>query len=109
MHALREDLPVEQLGESYETRGAEWGEYTAYFERMSAGLDYTEYYGSCECPHVGYVFKGKIRFIYSDGSEEIIGAGEITETVEFSPTQEYLAHLKKVARNLEPMKRTAER
>jgi hypothetical protein len=114
MHASRTALPVEQMGDAYEARLAEWGDYTAYFERIAAGTDFTRYYDSCECPHWGYVFKGKLRFVYNDGREEIVSAGEMyyvpaghtfhvledAETVEFSPTAEYTAHLEKVARNM---------
>jgi hypothetical protein len=113
MHAARNDLPLEMVGE-YETRTAEWGDYIAYFERIPGGLDYSAYYESCECPHWGYIFKGRIRFVFSDG-DEIVSAGEAyyappghkfevledTETIEFSPTFEYRQHMEKVARNMQ--------
>ena len=111
MHASKAALPLEAIGTSYEARLAEWGEYTAYFERIAAGTDYSAFYDICDCPHLGYVFKGKIRFAYEDGSEEVISAGEMyiippghtfsvledTETVEFSPTAEYKKHMEGVA------------
>jgi hypothetical protein len=114
MHASREDLPVETLGDGYEARVADWGDHIAYFERISGPLDYSAYYESCECPHWGYVFKGKLRFVYGD-REEIISAGEAyyappghkfeiledTETIEFSPAAEYREHMEKIERNMQ--------
>lgn len=111
MHASREALPPEMLGDRYEARAIDWGDYTAYFERIAAGTDYSAYYDRCDVPHWGYVFKGKLRFVYADGREEIVSAGEMyyvppghtfqvledAETVEFSPTSEYRQHLERVA------------
>src|SRR3546814_13426025 len=31
----------------------------------------------CPCDHYGYVFAGRIRARYADGSEEVIGPGEV--------------------------------
>jgi mannose-6-phosphate isomerase-like protein (cupin superfamily) len=92
----------------------EWGEFTAYFERITAGTDYSPSYESCDCPHLGYVFKGKIRFVYKDGRDEVVTAGEMyyappghtfavledAETVEFSPTGPYRRHMETVSRNM---------
>ena len=44
--------------------------------------DYTELYadlpgGVCPCDHYGYIFSGRIRARFPDGSEEVIGPGEI--------------------------------
>ena len=114
MHVDKKSLPVETLVQGYETRLVEWGEYTAYFERTASGTDWRDLYEWCECPHFGYVFRGKLRFVHRDGSEEVISAGEMyyvppghtfqvleaAETVEFSPTAEYERHMEKVARNL---------
>ena len=114
MHASKGDLPVQTIGDGYEARTAEWGDYVAYFERIPGGLDYSAYYENCECPHWGYVFKGRIRFIYRDG-DETVSSGEAyyappghkfeviedTETIEFSPTVEYNQHMDKVARNMQ--------
>ena len=115
MHASRDVLPEESLGDSYAARLVDWGDYTAYFERIAAGTDFSAYYDSCECPHWGYVFKGRLRFIYTDGRDEVVSAGEMyyipaghtfqvledAETVEFSPTAEYRQHMEKVAKNME--------
>jgi hypothetical protein len=114
MHASKHALPIENLGPNYEARLAEWGEYTAYFERMAAGTDFSAFYDTCECPHLGYVFSGKIRFVYRDGHEEVVSAGEMyyipsghtfhvledAQTVEFSPTAAYRQHMELVAANM---------
>jgi mannose-6-phosphate isomerase-like protein (cupin superfamily) len=55
-----------------------------------------------------------VRFVYTDGREEVVSAGEMyyvpaghtfevledTETVEFSPTAEYRRHMATVAKNM---------
>ena len=114
MHASKDVLPVETLVGGYEARLVEWGDYTAYFERIPASTDYTAFYDRCECPHMGYVFKGKLLFVHSNGNEEVVSAGEMyyippghvfhvledAETVEFSPSLAYRQHMEKVARNM---------
>jgi hypothetical protein len=32
--------------------------------------------GKCPCPHWGYIFKGSLHMSYSDGSEEVLRAGD---------------------------------
>ena len=68
----------------------------------------------CHCPHWGYVIKGKLRLLYADRGEEIL-AGEAyylapghsiiveagTELIEFSPREQFAAHMKAVQGNLE--------
>ena len=114
MHASKQALPIEKLGPNYEARLAEWGEYTAYFERAAAGTDFSAFYDTCACPHLGYVLSGKIKFVYRDGREEVMSAGEMyyvppdhtfhvledAETVEFSPTAPYKRHMEMVAANM---------
>jgi hypothetical protein len=111
MHVAKEHLPLERLGDDYEARLADWGPYTAYFERIRAGTDFSAFYDTCQCPHLGYLFAGRLRFVYSDGHEEIVSAGEMyyippghvfqvledAETVEFSPTGAYRLHMDRVA------------
>lgn len=107
MHATRENMPlVFSLGET-ETRLVDWGDMTAAFQRIPAGLESASLFenlpqGECPSAHWGYVFKGRIRFRWRDG-EEIIEAGqayyvppghtaeflEDTEVVEFSPREAF--------------------
>jgi hypothetical protein len=120
MHNARENLPIERLGDGYEARIAEWGPYTAYFERIRAGTDFSAFYSTCECPHLGYVLAGKLRFVYSDGHDEIVSAGQMyyippghvfevledAETVEFSPTGAYREHMDRVVSNIAKSRRS---
>jgi len=118
MHASRDSLPAETMGDSYEGHFADWGEYTGYFESIKGGTDFSPLFvglpdDMCQSPHWGYLFKGKLRFIYKD-HEEIIAAAEAyyappghttvcledAETVEFSPTAEFQATMEVAAKNL---------
>ncbi|MCK5206554.1 MAG: hypothetical protein KAQ62_03260 [Cyclobacteriaceae bacterium] len=58
------------------------GGMTVAFNELPAGTDFTPLLeglsnNSCHCPHWGYIFKGSIRLIYDDGSEEITKAGDV--------------------------------
>ena len=69
----------------------------------------------CQCPHMGYVIKGRVKFAFADGSEELYEGGDAyyappghlptlyagTEVVEFSPTAELQKTLEVVSRNME--------
>jgi hypothetical protein len=123
MHASRDSLPVETIGDSYEGRFADWGEFMGYFEKIKGGTDFSPLFvglpdNRCQSPHWGYVFKGRLRFIYQD-HDEVISAGEAyyappghtvecledAETVEFSPTAEFQQTMAVAARNLEAQSR----
>jgi hypothetical protein len=101
----------------------QFGDYYVNFETMPAGFPPSPelFKGlpddACQAEHWGYVFKGKVRFSYTDGSEDIVSAGEAyyarpghvfealedTETVEFSPKEEFDKTLEAVGKNLEDM------
>ena len=119
MHASREELSPSTIGDVYEGRFADWGEYSAYFEKIKGGTDFSPLFvglpdDSCQSPHWGYVFKGKIRLMYQD-HDEVISAGEAyfappghrvecledAETVEFSPTADFQKTMEVATRNLE--------
>lgn len=67
----------------------------------------------CQCPHWGYVIKGKLTYVSADG-EETIEAGEAyyappghvpklyagTEVVEFSPSDELGQTMEVVMKNV---------
>ena len=67
----------------------------------------------CQCPHWGYVTKGRLRYKFAD-REEVYGAGEVyyvppghtpfleagCEYIEFSPTDEYNRTMEVVQRNM---------
>jgi hypothetical protein len=70
----------------------------------------------CQCPHWGYLFKGKLTVRYAD-SEEIIEAGDAfymspghvpaaeagTEFVQFSPSEELAVSEAAMAKNMQQM------
>jgi hypothetical protein len=119
-HASKDALAPERM-DRYETRRADFGEFAAAFESIPAGFPpggEELYRGlpeqACQVPHWGYLFRGRMKFIYQDGSEQVVGPGEAyyappghrwevledAETIEFSPAQELDEHLRTVARNL---------
>jgi hypothetical protein len=119
MYASKEVLPVETIGDSYEGRFADWGEFMGYFEQIKGGTDFAPLFvglpdDMCQSPHWGYVFKGKLRFTYKD-HDEVISAGEAyyappghtvecledAETLEFSPTADFQKTMEVAAKNLE--------
>ena len=71
----------------------------------------------CQCPHWGYVLKGKVGYTYAD-HEEIIEAGEAyyappghtrqlyagSEVLEFSPSDELKKTIDVMNRNMEAQK-----
>jgi mannose-6-phosphate isomerase-like protein (cupin superfamily) len=117
MHARKESLSAEVFMDGYESRMAELDDYAGYFESIAAGTDFSPYYESCEVPHWGYVFKGRLRFVYTDGHQEEVTAGELyyvppghtfevledSETVEFSPKAPLEAHFALVTASMETM------
>ena len=107
MHAAKDALPVASDSPGYESRQVEWGDLNVAYETIAGGLDATEPFrvlpdGRCQCPHWGYVIKGRLRIKYAD-REETISAGEAyyiepghipvieedAELIEFSPLGEY--------------------
>ena len=120
-HASKDQISPEKLGD-YEGRLQQFDDYYVNFETMPAGFGNPEYFkglpeDACQSDHWGYVFKGKVRYTYTDGSEEIFSAGEAyharpghvfealedTETVEFSPKEEFDKTLDVVSKNIEAM------
>jgi hypothetical protein len=68
----------------------------------------------CQCPHWGYVVKGKVSFTFADGHEETYEGGDAyfappghlprlyagSEVVEFHPTAELAKTMEVVERNM---------
>jgi hypothetical protein len=118
-----EELPLEELGD-YSGRMGQLGPYTVNFESMPADFGGPDFFrglpdDACQCEHWGYVIKGRLAVTYTDGSEEIINAGEAyylrpghvgkaleeTQTVEFSPTAEWQRTMEQIGKNIEEMAR----
>jgi hypothetical protein len=121
MRAKKQDLPIAfQDGKSY-SRDTEWGDMNVAWEDWAA-WDATPMFKGlpddrCQCPHWGYMIKGRMRIKYHD-YDEIINAGELyylppghipvieedSEMVEFSPKGEYQKTMEVATRNMEAMK-----
>jgi hypothetical protein len=118
--ASRETASEHMELEGYEGRFEDFGPYTVGFERYTADADLAPLFAGlpddrCQCPHMGYVLAGKVRFTFADGREEVYEAGDAyyappghtpflyagSEVVEFSPTEELAQTIEVVSRNLE--------
>lgn len=116
MNALTQaDTPVVIESDGVEVRTSELGGgMSATFLRLPAGADLRPATRGlkddlCQCPHWGYLLKGKIRMHTSNGSRDYQAgqafywapghapeAIEATEYVDFSPTDEWqqvVAHI----------------
>ena len=121
MRASKQDLPVAFEGDGVVSRLAEWGEMNVALETLPGGTDTAPTFKGlpddrCQCPHWGYVLKGRMRIRYPD-REEVIEAGdayymepghlplfeEDTEVLEFSPKGEYHKTMEVAERNFSAM------
>jgi hypothetical protein len=106
--------------EGYEGHFEDFGPYTVGFETYSADADLAPLFvglpdDRCQCPHMGYVIRGSVKFTFSDGREERYEAGDAyfappghtptlsagSEVVEFSPSAELSQTIEVVTKNLE--------
>jgi hypothetical protein len=118
MKVKKEDIPVVMRAPDTVMRAQRnLGDMTVSFHDLPAGTDLTPVLkglrnDSCQCPHWGYILKGVMRFVYDDGREERLEAGDVfyapaghtalvdedLQIVDFSPTRELdevLAHVGK--------------
>lgn len=121
MHGSKQDLPATVEAGGVVIREAEWGEMNVSLESMPAGTETAFLFKGlpddrCQCPHWGYVVKGRLRVLYGDRAE-VLSAGqayyltpghtttfdEDTEVVEFSPKGEYQKTIEIAARNFAAM------
>ena len=121
MRGNKHDLPVAYETDGAYSRQAEWGGMSVALEGASAGMDPTPLFKGlpddrCQCPHWGYVIKGRMRVKYAD-REEILNAGdayyltpghiaiceEDGEVVEFSPKGEYQQTMEVAFRNYQAL------
>jgi hypothetical protein len=95
------------------------GGYTVAFETYTQDADPAEFFAGlpddrCQCPHWGYVIKGKVAFKTAGGVETFetgdayyVGPGHTpvlyagTEVVEFSPTEEIKKTVEVVSKNMQ--------
>ena len=121
MHGAKRDLPIAYQGDGIVLREVEWGEMNVGLESFPAGLDTAPLFRGlpddrCQCPHWGYVIRGRLRVSYGD-REEVLAAGdayylapghtiamlEPSEIVEFSPRDPYRETLEVAERNIAAM------
>ena len=96
------------------------GGYSVGFERYTADADPAPLFvglpdDRCQCPHWGYVVRGRVMFTYVDGHAETYETGDAyyappghlptlyagSEIVEFHPTDELAKTMEVVTRNME--------
>jgi hypothetical protein len=121
MRGSQQDMPVSMAMGGVVIREVEWGDLNVALESFPAGTDSAPIFQGlpddrCQCPHWGYVVKGRLRVRYKD-HEETLAAGdayylapghttvfdEDTEVVEFSPKGEYQKTIEVAARNVAAM------
>ena len=109
---------VETVEGILEDRSEDLDGYTAGFTSFLADMDPAPFFQGlpddrCQCPHWGYVIKGKITFRFAD-REETYEAGDAyyvppghtplvydgNEVVEFSPTAELAKTMEVLNRNM---------
>jgi hypothetical protein len=117
MRGSKQDVPVAMAMGDLVIRQLEWGDMNVALESFPAGTDTEPVFKGlpddrCQCPHWGYVLKGRLRVRYKD-HEETIRTGDVyymspghlpifdedTEVVEFSPKGEYQKTMEVAARN----------
>jgi hypothetical protein len=110
----RDDVPVTIQDDNAELRTAQAGDMTVAFMRLKKGADFAPALAGlpddlCQCPHWGYMLKGRLKMKTNDG-DEIYEAGqafywspghspealEDTEYVDFSPTEEFSAVIRHI-------------
>lgn len=120
MHRLPQDLPVTTRELGMKIHHARSGEMVVGYLELPAGTDFTPLFeglpdDACHCPHWGYVLEGAVHLRYTDGTEEVTGAGEVfhwppghtawveeeTAFIEISPEKEFEEVSDHVARKME--------
>jgi hypothetical protein len=77
------DLPlIEDYGENFRSRLVEWGGMIVSYEIFPRGVDATPLFkglpdGMCQSPHWGYILKGRVRVIASEGGSPWADAGRL--------------------------------
>ncbi|MDP2659376.1 MAG: cupin domain-containing protein [Dehalococcoidia bacterium] len=121
MKTSRQDIETTIQSEQMSIGEAEWGAMHLGWETFFSEMDVAPLLKGlpddrCQCPHFGYMVKGKMYVNYQDVAE-VITAGEAyylvpghavkmdsgSEVVEFSPKEEFHKTMEVVTRNLEKM------
>jgi hypothetical protein len=121
MRGSKEDLPVTLEADEAVIQEAEWADIHLGFETYNVDFDVAPLLKGlpndrCQCPHYGYVLKGRMLVRYAD-REEVVEAGDAyyiapghapameagTELVEFSPKDEFRRTMEVAERNFAAM------
>jgi mannose-6-phosphate isomerase-like protein (cupin superfamily) len=121
MRGSREDLPATMESDQVIVQEAEWADIHVGFETYNEEFDLAPLLRGlpddmCQCPHYGYVLKGRMRVRCAD-REEVFEAGDAyyigpghspimeagTEIVEFSSKDGYRKTMEVAERNLAAM------
>ena len=121
MHGSKHNLAVAFKDGDIQILEAQWGDVNLALEQFPAGLETAPLFKGlpddrCQSPHWGYVVRGRVRVLYNDHEEILMGGDayylapghttvfeEPTELVEFSPLGEYQKTMEVAARNLAAM------
>lgn len=116
MHKSKAQLPTTmQTNDTTMRTEYGWGGMVVAYNDLPAGFDVRPLLeglpnDACHCPHWGVVLKGAIHMVFTDGSEEVVRAGEVffwpeghtgwceedTTLIDFSPEKEFgevMAHI----------------
>jgi hypothetical protein len=118
----KQDAAETVRSEGFEGHYQELEDHTVGFETYTEEADLSPLFkglpdDACQCNHMGVVLKGKLVFRYTDGTEDVITAGEAyvtrrghtpviypeTEVIEFSRTDELNETMAVVTKNMEAM------
>ena len=121
MHESVQQLPATmETGDTTIRSAPGWGGMVVGYVELPAGTDFTPMFeglpdDACQCPHWGYVIKGSVHVRYTDGTEEVTGAGEVfywpaghtgwveedTVFIDFSPAEEFKVVAEHMAEKME--------
>ncbi len=118
MNLQANQLPVIFEKGNTSLRGAEWGGMMVLLYTIPAGTNMKPLMAGmpgdfCQCPHWGYVIKGRVRITHAD-HDQVVTSGEVfhvepghapyfeedTQMVEFSPKEQWFSMIAMVKRNL---------
>jgi hypothetical protein len=119
MHCAMKELPVvDDYGDGFCSRLAEWGGMIVSNETFPKGLDATPLFKGlpddmCQSPHWGQILRGRVRiktprgeFVLKTGDVYYLEPGHVpvyeedTEVLEFSPRNEYQMTIDVVNKNI---------
>lgn len=119
MHEKRDTLPVLLSAPGATLRATRWANMAVAYAKCASGTDFTPLLQGleddlCQCPHWGYVLCGALHVRYTDGTEEVVAAGEVwhaepghtvwceedTEFIDVSPAKEFMHVIDHVRRRM---------